>query len=518
MTEQPQSGRAPGSRSDRHRRRKSSRKLAAIRPAGQLGRRCAVPAVVAAALVGVVGLAYATRPEPARAGLDTGTERAPVETSAVACPEAGGSSSASTRIAVATAGASSGAGKAVVEAVDGEGEPTAVVRDPGTASYQRVRGDTLAVRANGALAAGMAAEQVTQVGQYDPRLAGVRCVAPAMSFWFLGPGPSELEDGRLYLTNMDPTTATVDIDVFTPEGMVDPAGGRSITVEPYGQETVRIDDLAPNTRLAALHVRTLIGQVSAAVRTRTQEPAGVDWIPSAQEPATDLVVPGLPKGNDERRLLVVAPGRKDATVTVHVVTDGGTYVPEGRETVHVPAGSMLDLDLAAGLSGKAAAVRLTSDVPVTAGAYASMGVDAGTSDVGFTAATPPLDGMAVVADNRAGGGRSSVLILSAPQGEALVRVATITPDGTAGEPATVRVPRGRTAAVRVPAPRGSGGGFAVVAQPRPGSGPVYGARLLEEKVTGGRVGTLLPLVTARTWVTVPAVGDSLSAVITPPRR
>lgn len=486
------------------------------RPVGYLAHRWAPPALVVVALAVVLGLAYLTRPEPARAGQDDGTVRAPVEANLVTCPSPGGSSSASSRISVAAAAESSGEGRAEIRAVDGEegGEPAAVVERPGTAWYQDAREDgALAIRATGSLATGMAAEQTARVGGDSPGLAGVRCGSSAMSFWFVGLGPSAQRGGRLYLTNVDATTATVDVDVFTPQGMVDPSGGRSITVEPYSQQTVPIDELAPNTRLAAVHVRTTIGRVSAAVRTRAKTPAGVDWVPAAQEPATDLVVPGLPKGDDDRQLLLVVPGSRDATVKLQVVTNGGTYVPEGRETVQVPAGTVLSLDLAAGLSGKAAAVRLTSDVPITAGAFAANEVGIGGSDVAFTTATPALDGMAVVADNRTGDGKTSVLLLSAPGRGAQVQISTLTPKGAAGQSTTVRVPGGRTVQVELAEPRGSADGFAVVAAPRAGSGPVYGARLL--KASGGEMLTILPLVTARTWVTVPDVGDSLSAVITP---
>ena len=472
-----------------------------------------------AALAVVLGLAYATRPEPARAAHNAGTERAPVQSSLVACPNPSGSASAPTRVSVATGAESGGPGRAELRPVGGrpQAEPAAVVQKPGTAWSEDFRGKSsaLTVAARGSLAAGMAAEQTTRDGGDGPGLAGIRCSPPGMSFWFAGVGPSALKDGQLYLTNVDSTTATVDIDVFTPEGMVDPMGGRSVTVEPHSQRTVDTEELAPNMRLMAVHVRTIIGRVAAAVRTRTAAPAGVDWLPVAQEPTTRLVVPGLPKGDDARQLLLVAPGDRDAMVTMHAVTKRGTYVPEGRKSVQVPAGSVLGVDLAAGLSGRAASVRLSSDVPITAGAYATNEVGIGASDVAFTAATPALDGMAVVADNRAGDGKASVLQLSAPRGEAQVRISLVTSKGVTGQATTVRVPSGRTVSVKIPAPQGAAGGFAVVAAPRSGSGPVYGARLLTDKVSGGEMLTVLPLVTARTWVTVPAVGESLSALLTP---
>ncbi|MQA84000.1 MAG: hypothetical protein GEV03_05040 [Streptosporangiales bacterium] len=508
---------SPGRRS---RRAQRSAQRGSVR--GYLEHRYAPLAAVVTALAVVWGLAHVTRPEPARAGQDAGTQRAPVETNLMACPDPSSSPGERTRVGVATSSQSRGPGRAEIRPAGGQqgANPVGVVRRPGTAWYGTHTGGTgpLSVRADGSLAAGLEVEQTTKGSGDGPGLAGIRCAPPGMDFWFVGLGQAAGANGRLYLTNLDETTATVDVDAYTSEGTVDPLDGRSITVQPHSQQTVPVRELAPNTGLVALSVRTIIGRVSAAVRTQNQDPTGVDWLPVAGAPSTEQVIPGLPPGTADQQLLLAAPGAQNASVTVHVVTKGGTYVPEGRRSVQVPAGSALGVDLGGALSGKAAAVRLTSDVPITGGAFVAGDAGAGGSDVGYAAATPALDDAAVVADNRAGDGRKTSLLLSAPEEDAQVRISTLTSRGKTQASSELRIPGGRTVSANVRGPEGSQDGFAVVVEPQADSGPVYGARLQTENVTGGRMFTLLPLVTARTWVTVPDVSDSLSSVLAPSRR
>ena len=53
-----------------------------------------------------------------------------------------------------------------------------------------------------------------------------------------------------------------------------------------------------------------------------------------------------------------------------------------------------------------------------------------------------------------------------------------------------------------------GDAFSVVVLPLPGSGPVYGGRVMDEPVKGGLLLTAQPLAPARLWALVPPITES----------
>jgi hypothetical protein len=117
----------------------------------------------------------------------------------------------------------------------------------------------------------------------------------------------------------------------------------------------------------------------------------------------------------------------------------------------------------------------------------------------------------VLADSPSG---SSAIILSAPAGAAMVRVAvgtsTIPVTGQAG---TI-VPVKAGASVVVPIKSFAGRhttGLTVVVTPQPGSGPVYAAWTIS---AGGSVRSIMPVLSSVTWVPLPAV-RAVASVLAP---
>ncbi|MFB9840441.1 hypothetical protein ACFFNX_50685, partial [Actinoallomurus acaciae] len=107
----------------------------------------------------------------------------------------------------------------------------------------------------------------------------------------------------------------------------------------------------------------------------------------------------------------------------------------------------------------------------------------------------------LVADSR----DTTTLLLSAPPGHAAaVRLTQLAAQGPTGTPKDVAVPAGHTVEVAMPS-SADGGDHGLVIAPRPGSGPVYAARLLAMKKKGF---TLLPIPPARVTVALPPVADS----------
>ncbi|MFI6320437.1 DUF5719 family protein [Nonomuraea sp. NPDC050556] len=411
--------------------------------------------LVLIALGCLYGVAYVTRPAPARPQ-PPGPRKVAVESVTVACPPAG------QKVSVFQQGA------LVRKAVKGP------VSGPGT------------------LEAGYT---VRETSGKDRGLAGVRCAEPAATTWLIGPGPATA-DVVLHLTNADRAPAIADILLYAAEGPVLSDKAAGVVIAPGEHRAVDLKTLAPSSDVLAVGVVTTTGRLAVAARA-SYGGKGVDWLPSSTPPATSLVVPGVPGGGGRRELLVAAPGEADAVVSIKVVSEDSSYAMKGRETLEVPAGSVAALDVTTGLGGQSAALVLTSDQPVVAGVVAT-GTGA-SQDVAFTAGTAPLDLGSVVADN----GKGSKLVLTAPGAAGKVRVEVV----PGGKPFEVDVAAGRTKNVKLTAK----GDFGVVVTPV--SGTVYGARVTEERLKSGLLLTVSPLAPGRTWAMLPTLTADPAVVL-----
>ncbi|QYC38822.1 hypothetical protein Nocox_05975 [Nonomuraea coxensis DSM 45129] len=417
-------------------------------------------AVVTVVLAVLYGVAWITRPAPA-APAASAPRKVPVESVTAVCPGT-------------------------------KGEKVGVYL-PGSLAYETMKsGAPYVTDGPGALEAGYT---VRVAGGADRGLAGVRCTEPAPVTWLLGPGPADAAV-VLRLANADKAPALVDVQVHAPEGPVSGDKGVGLEVAPGRQRVIDLRTLAPSAEIAAVSVTTILGRVAVSARA-VLETGGVDWLPAAAPPATRVVVPGIPGGGGGRQLLVATPGETDAVVRVRAVGEDAEYAMRGRETLDVPAGGVVSADVTTGLGASSAALVLTSNVPIVAGA-----VMTGTGqrqDVAFTAGTPSLELGSAVARNGAG----SRLVLTAVGAAAgRVRVQVVPGKGAAEPPFDVDVPAGRTRSVRLKAR----GDFAIVVTPV--SGEVYGGRVLEERLKDGLMLTVQPLAPARVWTLLPPLTDT----------
>ncbi len=487
-----------------------------------LSLRYATAGLVVVALASLYGAATFSRP----GGASAKGGAVPVTTAVMVCPGHEGG-----RLAMQSLPDRKGGGSVVMTPTGG-GAALGSMSSPGQGWEEDTEtGETsYTLRATGAMAAGLEAEQTTHRDDGPDRgLAGARCATPATDQWFTGPGPASADELDLYLTNVDAQPAFVDLAALSGDGPLDTVDGRGIRVDPRTTRIVKIgksaEGLGDAVRGAVdltLRVRAGGGRVAASLRARIGEGKGIEWLPRAHPPAASLLVPGVPDGAGKRRLLVAVPGESDARIEVRVITTEGAYAPYGQDVLDAPAKTVTSVALDRALLGKAAAVRLTSDRPIVAGFAAERG-----ADVAYGAATAPLaaSGPGIVADNRF----DSVLLLTAPDGPATVEVTTLSADG-AGSPREVAIPAGTTVRAELKAPAaagdagGSGGGgesgedgegvaYGAVITPKPGSAPVHASRTLSTGKGDEYLFTVLPIVPAVTTIHLPDTADSQSALI-----
>ncbi|MFD0888728.1 DUF5719 family protein, partial [Streptosporangium algeriense] len=334
-----------------------------------------------------------------------------------------------------------------------------------------------------------------------------RCAEPAADTWLVGPGPAEA-DVTLYLANPGLAQATVELTVYAGEGPVVADSGDVIVMKPGESRAIDLKDVAPSPLVMAVGVRTVSGRITAAARAIMHGGKGVDWLPASAPPATRVVVPAVPGGGGKRRLLVATTSETDTLVEIKAVTSDGTYALKGKEVLEVPAESVATMDLSSAVADRSTALVLTSEAPILAGVTVT-----GTGkkpDVAFTAGAAPVDLGSVVADNHTGGDKGARLVLSAPETAGKVSVRILPRKGKAPDPFEVDIPAARTKQVSLPKIDGP---FGVLVLPVQGSGPVYGGRVMDERIKKGLALTIQPLAAARVWALVPPTTESVDVVL-----
>jgi Family of unknown function (DUF5719) len=490
-------------------------------------------AVVLLALCAVAAVAQLVRPAPASTNQPAAVPRlVSVVSAARVCPPAQGGGSAKVALIAGSIG-SPGSPSPTSAVGPGQVEltplPLAGVQLRGVSPISQTGPDALSllsvpaassvskkgatvsegwsVTGSGVMAPAMEAEEAESSG-----LSSVRCGEPGSDIWFVGPGQQNgVTQIQLDLMNIDDLAASVDVSVITDAGPVQAGGDTGITVPPHQTVTESLSSVGAGSSVAAIEVRTSIGRVAADVWESSS--AGSTWLPSTTAPSTTMVIPGVPPSSSAAGLFIAVPGSLSARVSVLAITPQGLYHPFGTQTVDLPGNSASYVSLTP-LGGTAAALELTSNVPVTATVLVP-----GSGLGAFTAATAPISEQAVIAGNTTGSGPAATIALSAPAGAARVRLTEIALAGTghaAGpSPSTsqiVSVQARHTLVVPVAAPKGSksGSAFAIVITPLPGSGPLYAARV--ETQGQSTVVSIMPAISALTTINLPPVRESYSAI------
>jgi Family of unknown function (DUF5719) len=477
--------------------------------------RVVAPLAVFVAVAAVYGLTTLSHAATFGDGRPPVPPAAAAATSVVSgCASLGGQ--AAGHVALIAAPATAGAGQARLIRLAG-GKPLPSVSQPGQLAVSAVKASSapqhkltatgqqiqtvavpggVVVQASGSMARGLEVEQIAATG-----VPAGRCASPGTDFWFVGPGQHSAARIDLYLLNAGSQSADVNVAVSTDAGPLQGSTDTGITVAPHSMVVQSLATALRGSRVVALHVRTSVGQVVAAVEEATRTSASGGWLPVAQSPAHRVVLPGLPATAGTRQVFVAVPGTQDAHLELTAVTVKGSYQPTGGTGIDVPGGSAVSIDLPS-MSGVPAALKLTSNVPITASAMLTGGRSGAPG--AFTAAALPLQEQGVVAYNRTGGGTDSQLVLSAPGRAARARLTEI---GGTGTTQTVQIAAGHS----LIAVLGKGGGsghasaFAVVITPLAGSGPLYAGRVIIGSGTGGRIQDMLPVASALTKVPLPWV-------------
>jgi Family of unknown function (DUF5719) len=255
-----------------------------------------------------------------------------------------------------------------------KGKPLAISR-PTPGRWQVVRqpadeSEPLLVSVSGALAAGASAyAATTATDEAGAGLAVAECVRPSREAWFVGAGSTVDHASTLLLSNPATTDAIVDVTLLTADGGVEPEVTAGIVVRPREVVRLVLSDVAAGEGETVVQVAATQGQVGAAVLDNwasTLDPAGTEWIPAAQPPATSSTVSPLIADSARQELIVGNPNDRSATVDIQVIGADGTAPVQDFETVTVGAGAVEVLRVPDLLEDQTAMLQLDADLPVVA--------------------------------------------------------------------------------------------------------------------------------------------------------
>jgi hypothetical protein len=491
--------------------------------------------VCATALAAVTGFAAMSAPDGAGTDTAAPAARLPVERTSLLCPAPSTSDLAETAYtsftpvtkgadekgsATLTAAESADAtedGETDEKGDKGEKKEKPVVQPgaPGTPVAGKTTGaDTPALigTAEGGNAPGWTVQQTTEVAAGTGRgLQGVNCGAPDTEFWFPGASTATGRSDYVHLTNPDDSAAVVDIELYGKDGALKTTVGEGVTVPPHSSESLLLSTLSEVKQTdLTVHVGVRSGRVGAAVQALDDKTGG-DWLTAAADPASDLVLPGIPKDATAVRLVLFTPGNTDADLKVRLASPSGLITPAGHETVHVKAGMTTGVDLGEVTRGEAGSLVLTPadrSVPVVAAVRVVRG-KGGEQESAFIPASDPVGARATVADNRA---KSTTLALSAPGEAAQVKVtASAGTEGGTAATKTYTIKAGTTQNVDAPVPAGLKGSYALTVETVSG-GPVHASRTLTGPDDDVAAFTVQTLPDDRGTVSVPNADEDLSVL------
>ena len=355
--------------------------------------------------------------------------------------------------------------------VDGTVNPTAVAAgspggDLATASLARpdqVTPVTTTLHVTAAVTAPMvvsaprldafsASSRTASTSGSDRGLSMTSCDRPTASQWFAGVTSSADGSADVVLLNSDDQDATVDIAVYGPEGRVNAPGSRGIIVPARTRRVLPLGPLFSAPQAVSLHVSTSAGRVAALVRQRilrSDRHAGSDWLPPTADPATAIVIPGIPAGRGLRDLIVVNPGERTASVTLQVLGAGGPTAVPGFETLDLPPQASQVIPLSGALARASVGLRLSSEQKITAGVISGSGGAVDTADVSTQVATTVLGGPGVLALSPARRVRPALHLASGSTEPVQVRVVVSSAAGTLAD-TTVTVPALADTMLRLP--------------------------------------------------------------------
>jgi hypothetical protein len=463
------------------------------------------------ALIALVGVGQLLVPGPTRA--DTAPVAEPVASTELVCPVTTANAAVVSTVSAGVAplpSVSTGVATLADLTTQVSASEPLLVKQPGDTVTRTVTakpGPAQLARATGSFAGAFGADQLIRSGSGSSRgLAAAPCTRPVTDTWLIGGGSTVGRLTQVLLVNDDDRPAQVDLLVYGPNGPVPAPGGSGVVLPASSRREIRLDSLAPNQIVAAVHVLVTSGRVGVSGLDQQSQgliPLGMSLLP-ATDASTRVVIPDIPQPVTSASLDLLSAD-VDTTVALQLLTPDGSLVPAGIDHIDLKAGHVTPVPILDVLAGQPAGLVISSTTEVVAGVEVTTGGAGLLSEKDATAGTPALSAPGIVV-GLVGGVDKHAVTLAAPDTDAVVRLDLYVPGATAPQwTTTVNVIGGSVGVVAVPVTSVSAAESSILVVTPVSGGTVYAARSVTEAGARGPMLALSPIYPTRATTIVPPV-------------
>ena len=209
-------------------------------------------------------------------------------------------------------------------------------------------------------------------------LAAASCSISDGDDWFIGGSANITSRGYLEIVNSGLSAAQVDLKVYSK------TAPRTVnkTIPANSVKYVKLDSLAPGEDSIAINAITRSGRISVFMldkRGSGLRSLGGDFVAPTLAPAKSVVIPFVPTikkgGQITQTLRLVVPGSVDANLRATIFSSDGSFAPRGIDGQSVNGGTVKDIDLNPIVSDSSYALKIDSDVPLSASIFTTLGQD-----------------------------------------------------------------------------------------------------------------------------------------------
>jgi hypothetical protein len=203
----------------------------------------------------------------------------------------------------------------------------------------------------------------------------VPCSVSNGTQWFVGGSGALTSKSYLYIVNSGFSESLVDLEVFTPNGALEP---KSVSIPQNSTKKLSVDSLVPGEDVIVVGVKTQSGRVSSYLfdeRKKGLRSLGADFIApigSSSKKVTISAISGLTgklvtqSNSVSHAMRVLVPGKIDANVSVTINSNDGNFIPVGLAELKVKSQKVLNIPLTFAPTNQAFSIIIDSDQPLLA--------------------------------------------------------------------------------------------------------------------------------------------------------
>lgn len=203
----------------------------------------------------------------------------------------------------------------------------------------------------------------------------VPCSVSNGTQWFVGGSGALTSKSYLYIVNSGFSQSLVDLEVFTPNGALEP---KSVSIPQNSTKKLSVDSLVPGEDVIVVGVKTQSGRVSSYLfdeRKKGLRSLGADFIApigSSSKKVNISAISGLTgklvtqSNSVSHAMRVLVPGKIDANVSVTINSNDGNFVPVGLAELKVKSQRVLNIPLTFAPTNQAFSIIIDSDQPLLA--------------------------------------------------------------------------------------------------------------------------------------------------------